>query len=299
MSAVNADSLVPFANDLTKEMLSMSVEDLKAASQYPLTVLPSTQDLYELLARQMADEIKENNAKGQPTRWILPVGPKSQYPILAKICNDENISWKDVHAFHMDEWLDWQGRPVPDTHPFSFVGFCQRYLYDILEPELCPPKEQIVVPSIYDIDGFSKRIQEVGGIDTCFAGFGHRGHMAFNEPPSTRWHKISADEMANSKTRVIKLLEDTLVALSQRMTGGQTQEIPPQALTVGMKDILSARKLHLLTDGGAWKQYILRVVLLTTGRDSDLPVTLCHGHPNIEVTVDASSAAPIDYTLHP
>ena len=291
--------LVPSANDLTKEMLSMSAEELQAASQYPLRIIPTKQELYQWLARQMADEIKANNEKGEPTRWILPVGPKGQYPILAKICNEERISWKNVYAFHMDEWLDWQGRPVPETHPFSFRGFCKRYLYDLLDPELRPPSEQIVFPSIYDIDGFSRRIEEVGGIDTTLAGFGHRGHLAFNETPESRWHHYTADEVANSKTHIVKLLDETLVALSQRMTGGQTQEIPPMAITCGMKDILSARKLHLVTDGGAWKQYILRVILLTTDRDPSLPVTLCHGHPNVEVTVDAASAAPIDYSLHP
>jgi glucosamine-6-phosphate deaminase len=199
----------------------------------------------------------------------------------------------------MDEWLDWQGWPVSVDHPLSFRGYCHKYLYDLINPELRPPEDQIIFPSVYDIDAFSKCLREVGGPDTTFAGFGYRGHLAFNEPPSTRWHKITADEMAVSKTRIVPLLDDTIVALSQRMTGGYTQAIPRMAITVGMADIIASRKIHLLTDGGAWKQYILRVFLLSTERDVDLPVTLLHGHPNVEVTVDAASAAPIQLGLEP
>ncbi len=287
------------ASDLTEEMLAMSAEKLQKVSRYPLRILPNKQSLYEWLARYMADEIKANNAQGKPTRWILPVGPKSQYPILAQITNQERISWKNVLAFHMDEYLDWQGRPVPIDHPFSFRRYCQKYIYDLIDPELRPPENNIVFPSVYEIDAFSERLNQAGGADTTFAGFGYRGHLAFNEPPSTRWHKVTADEMAASKTRVVRLLDDTVVALSQRMTGGYSQAIPPMAITVGMADIIASRKVLLLTDGGAWKQYILRVFLLTTERDVDLPVTLLHGHPNVHVAVDAPSAAPIVLGLEP
>jgi glucosamine-6-phosphate deaminase len=193
----------------------------------------------------------------------------------------------------MDEWLDWQGREVPPNHPFSFRGFCQRNLYDLLDSELCPPKEQVIYPTVRDIDAFSKSIESVGGLDTAFAGFGYRGHLAFNEPPSTRWHSYTAAELAASKTRVVPLREDTIIAHSNRVTGGYTQAIPPMALTVGMADILAARRLRLITDGGAWKQYIVRAFVLTREPDVNLPVTLCHGHPNVDVTADAASAAPL------
>lgn len=278
---------------LTPEHLTMSVEELVHRSRYPLKVFPDTAALYRWLAREMADEIKHNNAIGEPTRWLLPVGPKDQYPLLAQICNAERISWRNVFAFHMDEWLDWEGREVPPTHPFSFRGYCQRHLYDLLDPELLPPPEQIVYPTTKDIDAFSSSIQAAGGLDTTFAGFGYRGHLAFNEPPSTRWHRYTWQELAKSRTRVVPLREDTIIAHSNRVTGGYTQAIPPMALSVGMADILSARRIRLLTDGGAWKQFILRAFVLTTEPDVNLPVTLCHQHPNVDVAVDALSAAPI------
>ncbi len=299
MAIERTTALVPRAADLRPEHLGMSAEDLVAATPYPLRVLPTVDDLYAWLARTMAAELKQRNARALPTRWILPVGPKAHYPMLAEITNRERLSWRDVWAFHMDEWLDWQGRPLSPSHPFSFRGFMQRNLYDRIDPDLRPPAEQIVYPSVYAIDDFSERLRDVGGADTAFVGFGYRGHLAFNEPPASRWHSISVDEFAASKTRVVKLLDDTIVAHSHRTTGGYTEAIPPMAVTIGMADILAARTIHLVTDGGAWKQYITRVFLLTTEREVDLPVTLCHGHPDVRVTVDVASAAPIVLGLEP
>src|SRR5437773_11985975 len=119
------------ADDVTEAMLAMPAEELVRLSRYPLKVFPTKQELYEHIARLMADEIKKNNARGQPTRWIIPIGPKAQYPILARISNAEKISWKNVWMFHMDEWLDWQGRPLPVDHAFSLRGYAHRFLYNL------------------------------------------------------------------------------------------------------------------------------------------------------------------------
>ncbi|MCA2220797.1 6-phosphogluconolactonase [Nonomuraea aurantiaca] len=280
------------ASDLTDEQLSMPAEDLAAIARHPLTVYADTTELYHRLAREMADELRANNMRGERTRWILPVGPKAQYPILARICNQERISWTEVFAFHMDEFLDWQGRPVDPSHPFSFRGYCDRNLYQLLDPDLRPHPDNVIYPDVFDPDAYGERLRQVGGADTCFAGFGYRGHLAFNEPPTTRWHHYGLEEFAASTTRIVPLLDDTIMALSHRVTGGYTQAIPRMAITLGMSEILSARRLHLITDGGAWKRYIVRVLLLTTEPEVQLPVTLAHRHPNVHVSVDADSIAP-------
>ncbi|MFF5114194.1 6-phosphogluconolactonase [Streptosporangium sp. NPDC000509] len=282
----------PTSGELTEEHLSMPTATLTAIARHPVTVYPDTTALYHRLAREMADELRDNNLRGEPTRWILPVGPKAHYPLLARICNQERISWAEVHAFHMDEFLDWQGRPVEPSHPFSFRGYCDRNLYQLLDPALRPHPGNVVYPDVLDPDAYGARLREVGGADTCFAGFGYRGHLAFNEPPSSRWHRYTVEEFAASTTRIVTLLDDTLVALSHRLTGGYTQPIPPMAITLGMAEILSARRLHLITDGGAWKRYIVRVLLLTTEPEVSLPVTLAHRHPDVRVSVDADSIAP-------
>jgi hypothetical protein len=55
--------------------------------------------------------------KGGLPGWILPVGPVAQYARLVELSNKERISWRNAFIFQMDEFLDWQGRPIPLDAP--------------------------------------------------------------------------------------------------------------------------------------------------------------------------------------
>jgi len=271
------------------EILSIPAKKLGEAGPVKVNVMPDLNSFYMDFARTIADEIKANNASGKPTRMILPVGPTPQYPILAKISNKEKISWKNVHTFNMDEYLDWQGRPVPVDHPMSFEGYMRRNLFDLLDDEICIPEEQAHYPHPFRIDEISEKIQEVGGIDTCYGGIGYHGHIAFNEPKISRWYKVSKEEFKNSLTRVIHLADDTFVVNSFCGAGGNSQAVPPMAVTLGMKDILSSDKIRLYCDGGNWQKTVFRIALL--GEVSvEYPVTFIQEHPDAMVTADAWTA---------
>lgn len=272
-----------------EEILSIPAEKLGEAGPVKVSVLPDLDSFYMDFARSIADEIKANNAAGEPTRMILPVGPTPQYPILAKISNEEKISWKNVHTFNMDEYLDWQGRPVPIDHPMSFEGYMRKNLFDLLDEKISIPEDQAHYPHPFRIDEISEKIQAVGGIDTCYGGIGYHGHIAFNEPHISRWYSVSKEEFRNSLTRVIHLADDTFVINSFCGAGGNSQAIPPMAVTLGMKDILSSDKIRLYCDGGNWQKTVFRIALL--GEVSvEYPVTFIQEHPDAMVTADALTA---------
>lgn len=274
-----------------QEILTIPVKDLKKKSKVGVEILPDKKSLYEHFARSIADEIKESNKKGKPTRLILPVGPVEQYPILAEITNREKISWKNVHTFNMDEYLDWQGRPVPLDHPFSFEGHMRRNLFNKIDTELRIPEENIHFPSPFHIDEISEAIASVGGIDTCYGGIGYHGHIAFNEPPYSRWYEISKEEFRNSLTRVLPIAPDTVVINSIRGSGGNPTIIPPMAVTIGMKDILSSGRIRLYCDGGDWQKTIFRIALMGEVTVK-YPVTFVQEHPDCVIYADRYTAEP-------
>lgn len=256
-----------------------------------IRILDTPEDVHLYTARVMADEVKENNVKGLPTRWILPCGPIKQYTHFAKIVNSERISLRSVHVFHMDDCLDWQGRPLPLNHRFSYQGTMLRVFYAPINPELTIPDKQRHFPNVYDLDSVSEAIEKVGGVDTMYGGIGYRGHIAYNEPPRSPWYTVTADEFRNSKTRILNLNDDTLIAVSQRSVGGCSQAVPPMAITLGMKDLLSAHRIRLISDTGAWKQTVIRVLLF--GPETiEYPVTFVHGHPDTLLIVDKATANP-------
>ncbi len=274
------------------ELLLVPAEELPRHSRVGVKLYADIGAMLEEMARGMADEIGDNNRAGRPTRWILPVGPVAQYAPLVEICNRERISWKNVYAFQMDEFLDWQARPIPLEHPLSFEGYMRRDVYGRLDPELRIPEEQTFFPSPFAPDAISEKIRQAGGIDTCFGGVGYHGHIAFNEPPISRWRKISVEQLRNSLTRVVALGDDSIVVQSIMSAGANSAAIPPMAVTLGMRDILASRKIRLYLVGGERHRTVFRITLMGEVT-SDYPCTLVQGHPDCIVHTDYATAQPV------
>lgn len=278
------------------EMMELPAGRLAAQSRIPLTIFAEADEMFERLARTVADLIVANNAAGRPTVLILPVGPTRHYPRLVEITNRERISWRNVTSFNMDEWMDWQCRVLSTDHPWSFKGYMKRNLFDRIAPELRPLEENLFFPTPQNMAAYSGWIAERGGADLCYGGFGYSGHIANNEPPFSRWWHLSLDDMRASVTRILPLNDETLVAFAHRSAGGDTKAIPPMAVTIGMSDILAARKLILVSDGASWKQHTLRVLLMHEPT-IDYPCTLAQEHRDCEVWVDSRTAEPPPRTI--
>lgn len=282
--------------NVASELMSLPLDQLTRRSKLPFRLLADRQALMEDFARSIADEIKSRNAQNRPTRLILPVGPVAQYPKLAEICNRERISWENVYTFNMDEFLDWQGRPVAVDHPLSFEGFMRRTLFAALDPGLRIPERQAFFPHPFRIDEISEAIDKVGGIDCCYGGIGYHGHVAFNEPPISRWWAVSIPELRNSLTRVVMLGEDSIVVQSIHSSGGDSTAIPPLAVTLGMRDILASRKIRLYCAAGERHRAIFRITV--AGEESVYyPSTLVQGHADAMVITDEATAQPIEVGL--
>lgn len=279
-----------------EEILSLPVDEVIKRAKMGVRLFPDIPSMIEHFARSMADEIRANNEQHKPTRWILPVGPVAQYFRLVEICNHERISWREVRTFQMDEFLDWEGRPLPVDHPLSFEGFMRRQVFEKLDADLRPNPAHVHFPDPFDPDEIGEQIRAVGGVDTCFGGVGYHGHVAFNEPPISRWHRISVQQLRESRTRVVLLGDDSVVVQSISSAGGSPDLIPPMAVTLGMREILASRRLRLFLAGGERHRAVFRISLL--GEPStDYPATLLQGHPDVIVHTDQATAQPIRASL--
>ena len=253
-----------------------------------LLVLEEPRDVYLAFAQELAGEIKAANNENRPLNLILPIGPISQYSILAEICNRERISFKNVYISLMDEYLDWQGRPIPLENPLSFQAVFEDFLGQ-LDEELRPHRSQWVVPDPFDIDRVEKFFELKGGVDICYGGVGVHGHIAFNEPPVSRYGKLSLEEFSASKTRVVVLAPETFVINALRAKGGEFKDFPTLAVTIGMEIILSSKKIRLFCDGGTRQQEA--IYRFEHGEiDVSYPVSLLRNHANVILTADKLSA---------
>ena len=264
---ISNEELTKWCSYKPEEILAM--DDLNAR----LEVRETAKEYYDEVADLMIDEINEHNAAGKITKWIMPAGPTEQWERFTKRVNEERISLKNLWIFMMDEYLDWEGRLIPETASYGSLHKVMKPYFAGIDPELMCPPEQIIWPDINDIDAYDAKVEEMGGIDTIWAGVGCKGLVAFCEAPHSRYYRISQEEYKNSKTRIVELNEDTLVALAERRFGGYYDKIPPKAVTIGMKSILSSKRMVCMLRMGSWKQTVLRIMLLCKDTTLEYPVT--------------------------
>lgn len=273
-----------------KEMLSIPTEELSRHTKIPITVLPDQASFHIHLARHMADVVIANNKAGRPTSFILPVGPTGQYGELAAIVNAEGIDCRNVTTFNMDEYMDWQGRPIGEDHPMSFKRLMKELLWERIDPGLRMEADRMFFPNPRCPEAMDQAMDEYGPADVCYAGVGYHGHVAFNEGIVSRWYKVPEEEFLGARTHIVALADDTFVINSVRETGGNCQMIPPFAVTVGMKDILASKHIEGLFYCGHWQQTVLRRTLFQDPT-IEYPGTFLKRHESFGVSTDALTAA--------
>lgn len=242
----------------------------------------------ELMAREFVDEIKAANAEGRPCRAIVPCGPKAWYEPFTRIVNEEKVSLRELVVFHMDECLDWEGRLLPKNHPYNFRTFMEQYFYGGILPELAVPTGQRYFPEPGRMAEIEAKIWEAP-VDLTLGGFGQDGHIAYNQARRHPFSSISIEQLKNSRLRVQENNLDTIIALGQRSFGGAYQFVPPMSITLGVKECLSAKKVRLFSDTGAWKQTALRVGLFAEVTP-EYPITLLQTHPDSMITATYETA---------
>jgi glucosamine-6-phosphate deaminase len=275
------------------ELHRMPPEEMVARAEGRLAVVETLDDLHAHFARALAEEIEGNNRAGRPTVMILPVGPTGQYPIFVETVNRGGIPLNDCTFFFMDEYADRGGVEVGEDHPESFRG-AMRPVWESIRAELRPDPSRVVFPLSSNLYRLKDMIAEAGGIGTCYGGVGIHGHIAFNEPePGVR----------HTDPRVVDLNPYTVTMNAIRAgVGGDLENFPRRALTLGMNQCLDARRIRLYVRNDIpdlqWANTVLRLAVL--GRPGpDYPVTYVREHPDWAVVTDRNTAAPAEHTLEP
>jgi glucosamine-6-phosphate deaminase len=257
----------------------------------PFRLCKDSDEMGWIMARELLDEIKTHNERGEQIRAIIPCGPSCWYAPFTALVNQERVSLKNLVVFHMDECLDWQGRELPRSHPYNFRGVMESVFYDPIDAELSVPEPNRIWLKPDNIDAVRDKIWE-SPIDITYGGWGQDGHIAYNQARRHPFNQVSVADVRNSTIRIQENNLDTILALAQRSFGAAYQFVPPMSVTLGVKECLSARKVRLFSDTGAWKQTALRVALFSSV-NAEYPITLLQEHP------DALITATIETSRHP
>jgi glucosamine-6-phosphate deaminase len=205
---------------------------------------------------------------------------------MAEKINFRQINLKNVRFFFMDEYVDDEkDELIAITNPLSFRGQIGPLLFNRIRPDLLMPQDQIIFPTPENIKDLPAMIENLGGIEVCYGGIGIHGHVAFNEP---------GDGVADSDPRILEINEFTRTIDSTRHpgVGGNLENFPRRAITMGMKQCLSARKMLLMTRNEStafnWANTIIRISALGKPGD-DYPVTHARNHANLRIVSDRNT----------
>ena len=197
---------------------------------------------YDELSRWAGRHVVETIKAFQPTAdrpfvLGLPTGssPLGMYAEIVKAVKAGEVSFKHVLTFNMDEYVG-----LPESHPESYHSFMGHNFFDHID---CSKENiHILNGNAEDLEAecahYEQMIEEAGGIDLFIGGIGPDGHIAFNEPGSA----------LTSRTRQKTLTTDTRVANS-RFFGGNPENVPATALTVGVGTVMSAKEVLILCNG--------------------------------------------------
>jgi glucosamine-6-phosphate deaminase len=207
-------------------------------TKVPTLVFPTSTQAARHLALMIESLIRQNNSAGRPTVLGLPTGstPVGLYRELIRLHREAGLDFARVITFNLDEYF-----PMPPDDPQSYRRWMQETFFDHVNL----PPQNIHVPdgTIRPEDAeeycarYEQKIRRAGGIDLQVLGVGRTGHIGFNEPGSTR----------HSRTRMVTLDPVTRRDAASSFFG--EENVPQQALTMGVGTILDARKVVLLAFG--------------------------------------------------
>jgi len=239
-------------------------------NRYPLTVevFPD----YAGMSQRAADIVVELLREKPDAVLGLPTGstPLGFYDALVA----SGVSLAKARTFNLDEYLG-----LPRTHPQSYYSFMKRVLYDRtdLRPENCHIPDGTATDPQAECRRYEEAIRAAGGLDILLLGVGHNGHIGFNEPGSP-W---------DARTRVVDLAETTRQANARFFNS--LDEVPRQALTMGIGTILEARRILLLASGRDKAPAVRDMVEGTP--TPDVPASVLQLHPNATVLLDRDAAS--------
>jgi len=273
-----------------RRLLQLSPEEVVKRAGDRLLVCADLDALHRRLADDIAGEGRAGHSEGRPVRLILPVGPTGQYPILADIINRERLSLARCWFFFMDEYCGPDARAIGPDHPLSFRGKARREFFDRLCDGHDLREGQVVFPDENNISALADRIRSVGGIDACYGGIGIHGHVAFNEPEPGIKQEGPRRVLLNDYTVTINAV--------RAHVGGNIECFPREAFTLGMREVLSARRIRLCCRNGCefdWANTVLRLALFGTPGD-DYPATHIRDH-EYRIFTDKDTLASPEFLL--
>lgn len=231
---------------------------------------------YEAMSRRTAAIIAAEIVRKPDCVLGLATGstPVGAYRQLSSWNHEGLFSFDGVTTVNLDEY-----KGLGPDHDQSYRYFMRTNLFDHVDIR----QERTYVPDGLAADPeaecrrYDALVEELGGTDLQLLGMGHNGHIGFNEP----------GEIFVKETHVVDLTERTIEANARFFRC--REEVPRQALTMGIGCIMSARRVLVAVSGADKAEAVRRAFIGPI--TPEVPASILQLHRDVVLVGDTEALA--------
>ena len=197
--------------------------------------------------------------------------PLGLYAKMAEDHRENGTSYAKCRAVNLDEYVG-----LDATSDQSYVYFMKENLFRHID--ILPENTHIENGTAADKEAECARYNALLGElrqDIQLLGIGSNGHIAFNEPGTP----------FESVTHIVDLAESTIRDNSRLFNS--IDEVPRQAFTMGLSNIMNARRVLVLASGEGKANAVYELVC--TEARVEVPATVLRAHPDCILICDEAA----------
>ena len=230
---------------------------------------------YDSMSQRAAEIIAEqiSSKKDSVIGFATGSTPEGTYRVLSDMYRAGNVDFSRVTAVNLDEYY-----PIKKSNNQSYDYFMKEKLFSHVNINA----EKLNIPNGEAPDAkaecmaYEEKIKIAGGIDLQILGIGANGHIGFNEP--------GGDFVKN--THLVELDESTIEANARFFDN--KDDVPKNALTMGIKTIMAAKKILLVANGANKAEAIRKMIFGEI--DPMVQSSILALHTDVEILIDEAAA---------
>lgn len=202
--------------------------------------------------------------------------PIGTYDQLVEWYNKGDLDFSEVTTVNLDEY-----KGLPRTNDQSYYYFMHQHLFDRvnIDPERTNVPNGMEPDAEKECGRYEELIRSLGGVDLQLLGFGHNGHIGFNEP----------GEAFEKETHCVDLTESTIEA--NKRFFASADDVPKQAYTMGIKTIMQAKKILIVVNGENKADIVERAFFGPV--TPEVPASILQLHNDVTLVGDEAALAKI------
>lgn len=202
--------------------------------------------------------------------------PIGTYNHLVESYESGDLDFSQVTSVNLDEY-----RGLDGTNDQSYRYFMNEHLFNHvnIKPENTHVPDGTNPDAVKECGRYDQLIETLGGVDLQLLGLGNNGHIGFNEP----------GDIFEKGTHCVNLTESTIKANSRFFNS--MEEVPTQAYTMGIGNILQAKKILLIVSGTA-KADIVRETF-TGPITPQVPASILQLHKDVVLIGDKAALSKL------